>query len=301
VPLSINRIIALIYQNMLCFLSNLIWLSSNLCSNDAAQPWQFGFQDGGSPSYEGIVELHDDIMFYLILILVGVAWMLMSTIRNFNWNHNQIVHKYLNHGTVLELIWTISPALVLIAIAFPSFKLLYLLDEVIDPVMTVKAIGNQWYWSYEYSDYLDQEGQSIEFDSYLVPESDLEIGDLRLLEVDNRVVVPVDTHIRFIVTARDVIHSFAVPSLGVKLDCIPGRLKQFSLVINREGVFYGQCSELCGVLHGFMPVVIEAVSLEQYLAWLSDQISPLFNQRRLYPLYLLMYYPFTFGLLGSCL
>jgi cytochrome c oxidase subunit 2 len=114
-------------------------------------------------------------------------------------------------------------------------------------------------------------------------------------------VVPVDTHIRFIVTARDVIHSFAVPSLGVKLDCIPGRLNQFSLVINREGVFYGQCSELCGVLHGFMPVVIEAVSLEQYLAWLSDQISPLFNQRRLYPLYLLMYYPFTFGLLGSCL
>jgi cytochrome c oxidase subunit 2 len=278
VPLSINRIIALIYQNMLCFLSNLIWLSSNLCSNDAAQPWQFGFQDGGSPSYEGIVELHDDIMFYLILILVGVAWMLMSTIRNFNWNHNQIVHKYLNHGTVLELIWTISPALVLIAIAFPSFKLLYLLDEVIDPVMTVKAIGNQWYWSYEYSDYVDQEGQSIEFDSYMVPESDLEIGDLRLLEVDNRVVVPVDTHIRFIVTARDVIHSFAVPSLGVKLDCIPGRLNQFSLVINREGVFYGQCSELCGVLHGFMPVVIEAVSLEQYLAWLSDQISPLFSK-----------------------
>jgi cytochrome c oxidase subunit 2 len=176
--------------------------------------------------------------------------------------------------TLIELIWTITPALVLIAIAFPSFKLLYLLDEVIDPVITVKAIGNQWFWSYEYSDYVNDTGEAIEFDSYLIPESELEPGQLRLLEVDNRVILPVDTHIRFIVTARDVIHSFGVPSLGLKLDALPGRLNQTSVIINREGVFYGMCSELCGVLHFGMPIVIECVSLESYLLWLSSQNSP---------------------------
>jgi cytochrome c oxidase subunit 2 len=176
--------------------------------------------------------------------------------------------------TLIELIWTITPALVLIAIAFPSFKLLYLLDEVIDPVITVKAIGNQWFWTYEYSDYVNDTGETIEFDSYMIPDTELESGQLRLLEVDNRVILPVDTHIRFIVTARDVIHSFAVPSLGLKLDALPGRLNQTSVIINREGVFYGQCSELCGILHGFMPIVIEAVSLESYLLWLSSQNSP---------------------------
>jgi cytochrome c oxidase subunit 2 len=140
--------------------------------------------------------------------------------------------------TLIELIWTITPALVLIAVAFPSFKLLYLLDEVIDPVITVKAIGNQWFWSYEYSDYVNDTGETM------IPDTELESGQLRLLEVDNRVILPVDTHIRFILTARDVIHSFAVPSLGIKLDALPGRLNQTSVLINREGVFYGQCSEL---------------------------------------------------------
>jgi cytochrome c oxidase subunit 2 len=177
--------------------------------------------------------------------------------------------------TLIELIWTITPALVLIAIAFPSFKLLYLLDEVIDPVITVKSIGNQWFWSYEYSDYVNDTGETIEFDSYMVPDSELEPGQLRLLEVDNRVILPVDTHIRFIVTARDVIHSFAVPSLGIKLDALPGRLNQTSVILNREGVFYGQCSELCGILHGFMPIVIQSVSLDKYLAFISSsQNSP---------------------------
>jgi cytochrome c oxidase subunit 2 len=176
--------------------------------------------------------------------------------------------------TLIELIWTITPALVLIAIAFPSFKLLYLLDEVIDPVITVKGIGNQWFWSYEYSDYVNDTGEAIEFDSYLIPESELEPGQLRLLEVDNRVVLPVDTHIRLIVTARDVIHSFGVPSLGITLDAIPGRLNQTSVILNREGVFYGSCRELCGVLHGFMPICIEAVPLESYLLWLTSFKNP---------------------------
>jgi len=234
--------------------------------NDAPEPWQLGFQDGASPSYEGIVELHDQIMFYLVIILLGVSWVLSSVVLNFNSNSNKIVHKYHNHGTVIELIWTITPALVLIAIAFPSFKLLYLMDEVIDPAMTIKALGHQWYWSYEYSDFVNEDGESIEFDSYLVPTDELEEGQLRLLEVDNRVVVPVGTHIRFIVTGADVIHSFAVPALGLKIDAITGRLNQTSVLVEREGVYYGQCSEICGVHHGFMPIAVEAVSLEKYLS-----------------------------------
>jgi cytochrome c oxidase subunit 2 len=238
---------------------------------DAPEPWQLGFQDGASPTFDGIVELHDHIMFYLIVILLGVGWMLISTMRQYSASRTHLVHKYHNHGTTIELVWTITPAIVLLAIALPSFKLLYLLDEVIDPVMSVKVVGRQWYWSYEYSDHVSDSGNAIEYDSFMIPEQDLEEGQLRLLEVDNRVVVPVDTHVRFIVTGGDVIHSFAVPSLGVKMDCIPGRLNQLSLTISREGTYYGQCSELCGVYHGFMPIVIEAVSLPQYVAWLHDQ------------------------------
>ncbi|KAH0439559.1 hypothetical protein IEQ34_023537 [Dendrobium chrysotoxum] len=161
-----------------------------------------------------------------------------------------------------------TSALVLIAIAFPSFKLLYLMDEVLSPSMTVKVAGHQWYWSYEDSDFLNE---SIEFDSYMVPETDLEDGQLRLLDVDNRVVVPIDTHIRFLFTGADVIHDFAVPSLGLKIDAVPGRLNQTSVLIEREGVFYGQCSEICGVYHGFMPIAVEAVTPEKDLAWIDSQ------------------------------
>ncbi len=182
-----------------------------------------------------------------------------------------ISHKYLNHGTLIGLIWTITPAVILILIAFPSFKLLYLMDEVSDPSMSVLAEGHQWYWSYQYPDFLDSDDQFIEFDSYIVPESDLEEGGLRMLEVDNRVILPELTHVRFIITAGDVIHSFAVPSLGIKTDAYPGRLNQVSVFINREGVFYGQCSEICGILHSSMPIVVESVSLEKFLTWLEEQ------------------------------
>lgn len=240
--------------------------------NDTSYPWQIGFQDGATPSFEGIVELHDSIFFYLIVISILVFWMLGSVLIHFNSNRALIVHKYHNHGTLIELVWTITPALVLIAIAFPSFKLLYLMDEVISPSMTIKVAGHQWYWSYEYSDFINEDGESIEFDSYMVPDSDLELGQFRLLDVDNRVVVPVDTHIRFIVTGQDVIHDFACPALGLKIDAIPGRLNQTSVLIQREGVYYGQCSEICGVYHGFMPIAIEAVSLEKYLSWLDSQV-----------------------------
>jgi len=196
--------------------------------------------------------------------------MLFSIIFTFNSNRVKIVHKYLNHGTLLELIWTISPAIVLIAIAFPSFRLLYLLDEVISPTITIKVTGHQWYWSYEYSDYLTENGDPIEFDSYMIPDSDLEVGQFRLLDVDNNVVIPVDTHVRLIVTGADVLHSYAVPSLGVKIDAVPGRLNQASLLAERSGTFYGQCSEICGVYHGFMPTAVEAVSVKDYLTWIES-------------------------------
>ena len=144
------------------------------------------------------------------------------------------------------------------------------MDEVISPTITIKVVGHQWYWSYEYSDYVNESGESIEFDSYMLPESDLELGQFRLLDVDNRVVIPVDTHIRLIVTGADVIHDYAVPSLGIKIDACPGRLNQASLLAERTGVFYGQCSEICGVYHGFMPTAIEAVSVQDYLSFLNS-------------------------------
>jgi len=241
----------------------------NTIFNDAPQPWQLGFQDSAAPGLTGIVELHNTIFFYLIVIVVGVFLVLGSIIYYYNSKKSQIVHKYLNHGTLIELIWTITPAFILIAIAFPSFRLLYLLDEVISPTITIKVVGHQWYWSYEYSDYINESGESIEFDSYMIPESDLELGQFRLLDVDNKVVVPTDTHIRLIVTASDVIHSFAVPSLGIKIDAVPGRLNQTSILAERTGTFYGQCSEICGVWHGFMPIAIEAVSVQDYLAWVD--------------------------------
>jgi len=239
--------------------------------NDAPEPWQIGFQDGASPAFEGITELHSSIFFYLVVILIGVVWMMGSIMVNFNSTNAPIVYKYANHGTLIELIWTITPAFILIAIAFPSFKLLYLMDEVFSPALTIKVVGHQWYWTYQYSDFVNEDGDAIEFDSYMVPESDLEDGQLLLLDVDNRVVVPVDTHIRFVVTGADVIHDFAVPALGLKIDCTPGRLNQTSVLVQREGTYYGQCSELCGVYHGFMPICIEAVSLEKYLSWLDSQ------------------------------
>lgn len=234
---------------------------------DIAYPLQFGFQDPATPVMQGIISLHDHIFFYLILVTVFVSWLLVVAIVEFKGEF--FSHKYIRHGTVIEIIWTVTPAFILISIAFPSFRLLYLMDEVIDPAVTIKVVGHQWYWSYEYSDH----AWSVEFDSYMVPTSDLELGQFRLLEVDNAMVVPVDTHVRLIITSADVIHSWAVPALGIKVDAIPGRLNQTSLIINREGVFFGQCSEICGVQHGFMPIAVESVNLEDYVFWLSTQLA----------------------------
>lgn len=186
-------------------------------------------------------------------------------------NLKQVAFIKFEHHTLLEIIWTIIPSLILLAIAVPSFILLYSMDEIIDPSITIKAVGHQWYWSYEYSDY-KVEFDDIEFDSYMIPDEELEIGQLRLLEVDNPVVLPVNTHIRVILTSNDVLHSWAVPSLGVKTDCVPGRLNQVSIFLKRLGTFYGQCSEICGVNHGFMPIVVKSVTLDQYLSWLTNKL-----------------------------
>ena len=259
----------LIFFFLLLIMTNFFNLFSLTC--DAPRPWGVYFQDSASPQMEALIELHDNIMFYLVIILFGVAWILISIIRNYVYSKSPISNKYLNHGTLIELIWTITPALILILIAFPSFKLLYLMDEVTDPSLTVFVEGHQWYWSYQYPDFLNNDDEELEFDSYLVPDSDLEDGGLRLLEVDNRVILPELTHVRFIISSGDVIHSYACPALGIKCDAYPGRLNQVSVLVNREGSFFGQCSEICGILHSSMPIVIESISLEKFLSWLQEQ------------------------------
>ena len=239
---------------------------------DSSSPWQLYFQDAASPVMEGIINLHHDLMFFITFILFFVLVVLMRTLLYFS-EHSSYAGSGKNvvHGTTIEIIWTVLPSLILIVVALPSFALLYSIDEIIDPALTIKCVGHQWYWSYEYSDFEAQLG-AINFDSYMIPEDELEVGELRLLEVDNRIVLPVNTHIRVLVPAADVLHSWAVPSLGIKLDACTGRLNQTSVYILRSGVFYGQCSEICGVGHGNMPIVIEAVSIDKYITWLSEKL-----------------------------
>ncbi|KAL0302507.1 UNVERIFIED_CONTAM: Cytochrome c oxidase subunit [Sesamum calycinum] len=206
---------------------------------DAAEPWQLGSQDAATPMMQGIIDLHHDIFFFLILIFVFVSWILVRALWHFHYKKNPIPQRIV-HGTTIEILWTIFPSIILMFIAIPSFALLYSMDEVVvDPAITIKAIGHQWYWTYEYSDYNSGDEQSLTFDSYTIPEDDPELGQSRLLEVDNRVVVPEKTHLRIIVTPADVPHSWAVPSLGVKCDAVPGRLNQTSISVQREGVYYG--------------------------------------------------------------
>lgn len=233
---------------------------------DSPANWHWGFQDPASPIMEGIINLHHSIFWIILVILTFVLWMLARTVGSYVLTHSSIPST-VTHGTTLEIIWTLIPALILAFIAVPSFVLLYSMDEIINPSITVKAIGNQWYWSYELSDGDD----TISFDSYMVPEDDLRLGQIRLLEVDNSLVLPINTHIRVLVTANDVLHCWAIPSLGVKIDAVPGRINQTSIFIKRSGVFRGQCSEICGINHGFMPIVVEGVDLPSYLSWLASR------------------------------
>jgi heme/copper-type cytochrome/quinol oxidase subunit 2 len=236
---------------------------------DVPRPWGLYFQDSASPQVEALIELHNFIMFYLIGILLTVLWVMLSLWVNFT--GSTFSNKYTNHGTLIELIWTITPAIILILIAFPSFKLLYITDDVTDPLMTFKVEGHQWYWSYEIADFLNEMNEYVSFDSYMINETELESGKLRMLEVDNRIILPELTHTRFNISSTDVIHSVACPSLGIKCDAYPFKSNQVSVYSNREGTYYGQCSEICGILHSSMPIVIQSVSFEKFLIWLKSQ------------------------------
>lgn len=229
--------------------------------NDYPLTGQIGFQDPATYTLEGVFDLYDRIMFYLIILLILVVWFLISGLINTN-------YVQIAHGNLIELIWTLTPAGILWGIGLPSLKLLYMMDEILDSELTIKAIGNQWYWNYELTD-----KENVIIESYMLDDDSLELGDLRLLTVDNELVLPINTNIRLLVTSNDVIHSFAVPSLGLKSDAIPGRLNATGLIINRTSNYYGQCSELCGVLHGFMPISIKAVNQSEYLTYLNNNLG----------------------------
>jgi len=254
---------------------------NNFFSIGMSNPWQFGFQIPASPVMEGIVNFHHDLFFFLVVIIGFVAYVLWRSTVLFNAEANTTPYV-VTHAAALEIIWTVLPAVILVLIAIPSFSLLYSMDEIVEPLLTIKVIGHQWYWSYEFvnpyylykdmlklhgledlsKEFLGEDDSSvITYDSYMIANEDAPSRSQRLLEVDNKLYLPIETNIRLLITSADVLHSWAVPSLGIKVDACPGRLNQTSVFLKRPGIFYGQCSELCGVNHGFMPIVVLGLDL----------------------------------------
>nr|NP_008267.1 cytochrome c oxidase subunit II [Protopterus dolloi]AAC38024.1 cytochrome oxidase subunit 2 [Protopterus annectens] len=223
-----------------------------------AHPSQLGLQDAASPVMEELIHFHDHALMIVFLISTLVLYIIVAMVST------KFTNKFILDSQEIEIVWTILPAVILIMIALPSLRILYLMDEINDPHLTVKAVGHQWYWSYEYSDY-----ETLNFDSYMTPTQDLTPGQFRLLETDYRMVVPMESPIRVLITADDVIHSWAVPALGIKMDAVPGRLNQASFITARPGMFYGQCSEIWGANHSFMPIVVEAAPLQHFENWSS--------------------------------
>nr|UFI48432.1 cytochrome c oxidase subunit II [Formosania galericula] len=221
-----------------------------------AHPTQLGFQDAASPVMEELLHFHDHALMIVFLISALVLYVIITTVST------KLTNMYILDSQEIEVVWTVLPALILILIALPSLRILYLMDEINDPHLTIKAMGHQWYWSYEYTDY-----ENLSFDSYMIPTQDLTPGQFRLLETDHRMVVPMESPIRILVSAEDVLHSWALPAMGVKMDAVPGRLNQTAFIASRPGVFYGQCSEICGANHSFMPIVVEAVPLSHFENW----------------------------------
>nr|YP_009110148.1 cytochrome c oxidase subunit II [Neptis clinia]AIW64856.1 cytochrome c oxidase subunit II [Neptis clinia] len=216
------------------------------------------YQNSASPLMEQIIFFHDHTLIILIMITILVSHLMINLF------FNKYINRFLLEGQMIELIWTILPAITLIFIALPSLRLLYLMDELNNPLITLKSIGHQWYWSYEYSDFTN-----IEFDSYMIQPNE-NLSDFRLLDVDNRIILPMNNQIRILITATDVIHSWTIPALSVKVDANPGRLNQTSFFINRPGIFFGQCSEICGANHSFMPIVIESISIKNFINWINS-------------------------------
>nr|APX40384.1 cytochrome c oxidase subunit 2 [Cryptocephalus schaefferi] len=218
-------------------------------------------QDSASPLMEQLSFFHDHTLMILVIITITVGQLMI------NLCFNKFSHRYLLEGQLIEIIWTILPAITLVFIAIPSLRLIYLMDETNNPLVTIKAVGHQWYWSYEYSDF-----KNIEFDSYMIPLTDSKNFHFRLLDVDNRIPIPFNTQIRLLASSADVIHAWTIPSMGVKIDATPGRLNQISFLTNRPGLYFGQCSEICGANHSFMPIVIESTTPNYFMGWIKKNI-----------------------------
>jgi cytochrome c oxidase subunit 2 len=226
-------------------------------------PWQIGLQQAASPVMEHIIWFHDFLLYLVTAITLFVLVLLVIVIFRFNAKANPVPSKT-THNTLIEVVWTIVPVMILTAIAVPSFKLLFLQQTLPQADVTIKATGKQWFWSYAYPD------AKIEFDSIMLQDKDRKPDQPRLLAVDNEVVVPVNKVVRVQVIGADVIHAFAVPSFGIKIDAVPGRLNETWFKATREGVYYGQCSELCGKDHAFMPIAVRVVGEKEYEAWLEQ-------------------------------
>ncbi len=290
---SRNAVIA--FTAFTAFAGALVGLGAAAWAQGRPLPWQMGFQEPATPVMERIVNFHNLLLVIISVIVVFVVGLLVYVIIRFRASRNPIPSKT-THNTLLEVIWTAAPVMILVVIAVPSFRLLYFANQVPEakareagaPVMTIKATGHQWYWVYEYSK-VDKAGTNLRFESRLACRGakDKETGrtdcqdfekekgykPLRLLDTDNRIVVPVGAYVRLQVTAADVIHSWAVPAFGIKLDAIPGRLNETWFRATKTGVFYGMCSELCGVDHGFMPIAVEVVSKDKYQAWVARALK----------------------------
>ena len=233
---------------------------------EAAQPfpWQIGLQPAGSPVAHEVNSFHNLLLIIIFAIAVFVLALLVYVMVRFRASANPVPSKTA-HNTLLEVAWTLIPVAILLVIAIPSFKLLYFADRTEKAELTVKAVGHQWFWSYEYPD-----NGNFTFDATMVEAADLKPGQPRLLETDYRVVVPIDTNVRLLTTSVDVIHAWAMPAFGVKKDAVPGRLLETWFKAEREGVYYGQCSELCGTNHGFMPIAVEVVSKDAFAKWVAE-------------------------------
>ncbi|MHA1565634.1 MAG: cytochrome c oxidase subunit II [Alphaproteobacteria bacterium] len=228
------------------------------------QAWKLGLQEAATPVMEQVNRFHNQLLVIITVITLFVLALMIYTMWRFNEKRNP-VPSTTTHNTLVEVLWTAVPILILVFVAVPSFRLLYFADAAVDADMTVKVIGRQWYWTYEYPDHGD-----FAFDAFIVPDDEIEEGQVRLLEADARMVVPVGAKVRLITTSSDVLHAFAMPAFGVKIDSVPGRLNETWFQVTKAGVYYGQCSELCGTGHGFMPIVIEAVPEAQFNAWIVE-------------------------------
>lgn len=238
-----------------------IILSASTALADRPVPWQMGFQEAVTPVMQNIKEFHNILLVVIYAISIFVFILLVYTCYRFSAKRNPVPSKT-THNTLVEIIWTAVPVLILVILAVPSMRTLYFAEKIENSELTIKIVGNQWYWHYIYPE------SNLEFDSNMVKDSDIKPGEYRLLEVDNRVVVPVDTNVRVQLTAADVIHAWAMPAFGVKIDAVPGRLNETWFRAVKTGTYYGQCSELCGVGHGFMPIAVDVVSKEDFAKWL---------------------------------